>query len=127
MRLLNVWTGRLEQHLGEIPPYAILSHVWGDEEITFPDLTAAYTPIDETKPAALHDKAATITRWEAKQGSLPFHDASVTKRKGYKKLRYTCIEALRSFQKLDYVWIDTICIDKSSSAELSEAINSQFL
>ncbi|KAB5523062.1 heterokaryon incompatibility protein-domain-containing protein [Coniochaeta sp. 2T2.1] len=27
---------------------------------------------------------------------------------------------------LDYVWIDTCCIDKSSSAELSEAINSIF-
>ncbi|OIW27820.1 hypothetical protein CONLIGDRAFT_551906, partial [Coniochaeta ligniaria NRRL 30616] len=27
---------------------------------------------------------------------------------------------------LAYVWIDTICIDKSSSAELSEAINSMF-
>ncbi len=26
----------------------------------------------------------------------------------------------------DYVWIDTFCIDKSSSAELSEAINSMF-
>ncbi|RDW79398.1 hypothetical protein BP6252_04036 [Coleophoma cylindrospora] len=28
--------------------------------------------------------------------------------------------------KLDYVWVDTCCIDKSSSAELSEAINSMF-
>ncbi|CAH0035109.1 unnamed protein product [Clonostachys rhizophaga] len=27
---------------------------------------------------------------------------------------------------LNYVWIDTICIDKSSSAELSEAINSMY-
>ena len=27
---------------------------------------------------------------------------------------------------LDYVWIDTCCIDKSSSTELSEAINSMF-
>ncbi|GAB1313199.1 HET-domain-containing protein (Fragment) [Madurella fahalii] len=26
----------------------------------------------------------------------------------------------------DYIWIDTCCIDKSSSAELSEAINSMF-
>jgi len=28
--------------------------------------------------------------------------------------------------KLDYVWIDTCCINKSSSAELQEAINSMF-
>ena len=27
---------------------------------------------------------------------------------------------------LYYIWIDTVCIDKSSSAELSEAINSMF-
>lgn len=26
----------------------------------------------------------------------------------------------------DYIWIDTLCIDKSSSAELSEAINSMY-
>jgi hypothetical protein len=26
----------------------------------------------------------------------------------------------------DYAWIDTCCIDKSSSAELTEAINSMF-
>ncbi|OAR05919.1 hypothetical protein LLEC1_07813, partial [Akanthomyces lecanii] len=29
-------------------------------------------------------------------------------------------------QELAYIWIDTCCIDKSSSAELSEAINSMF-
>ncbi|KAM0265092.1 hypothetical protein ACHAPA_007952 [Fusarium lateritium] len=28
--------------------------------------------------------------------------------------------------KYDYIWVDTCCIDKSSSAELSEAINSMF-
>lgn len=27
---------------------------------------------------------------------------------------------------LAYIWIDTLCIDKSGSAELSEAINSMF-
>ncbi|KAK1464146.1 heterokaryon incompatibility protein [Colletotrichum melonis] len=29
-------------------------------------------------------------------------------------------------QRLSWVWIDTCCIDKSSSTELSEAINSMF-
>ena len=28
--------------------------------------------------------------------------------------------------RISYIWIDTCCIDKSSSAELSEAINSMF-
>ena len=27
---------------------------------------------------------------------------------------------------IDYAWVDICCIDKSSSAELSEAINSMF-
>ncbi|KAH7141337.1 hypothetical protein B0J13DRAFT_585727 [Dactylonectria estremocensis] len=36
----------------------------------------------------------------------------------------TCNEARR--HRLDYVWIDTCCIDKTSSPELSEAINSMF-
>ena len=29
-------------------------------------------------------------------------------------------------KRFEYIWIDTLCIDKSSSAELSEAINSMF-
>ena len=29
-------------------------------------------------------------------------------------------------QSLDWAWIDTCCIDKTSSAELSEAINAMF-
>ena len=40
------------------------------------------------------------------------------------KIEGCCREALR--HGLNYVWIDTICIDKRSSAELSEAINSMF-
>ncbi|KAF4976302.1 hypothetical protein FZEAL_7018 [Fusarium zealandicum] len=42
----------------------------------------------------------------------------------YSKLHESCSTA-RSL-KLDYIWIDTCCIDKGSSAELSEAINSMF-
>lgn len=45
-------------------------------------------------------------------------------RRGYAKLRGCCTAALR--ENLKYVWIDTCCIDKSSSAELSEEINSMF-
>lgn len=39
MRLLETSTLALrEVSDGEIPPYAILSHRWGDEEVTFQDL-----------------------------------------------------------------------------------------
>lgn len=40
------------------------------------------------------------------------------------KIRYCCEQARRD--GLDWTWIDTCCIDKTSSAELSEAINSMF-
>ncbi|KAL1835950.1 hypothetical protein VTJ49DRAFT_5842 [Mycothermus thermophilus] len=50
--------------------------------------------------------------------------ARTTKPAGFAKLEGSC--ALAKEQRLDYVWIDTCCIDKSSSAELSEAINSMY-
>ncbi|KAF4539550.1 uncharacterized protein LTHEOB_9939, partial [Lasiodiplodia theobromae] len=43
---------------------------------------------------------------------------------GYCKVRFCADQAARD--GLRYSWIDTCCIDKSSSAELSEAINSMF-
>ncbi|KAK3389167.1 heterokaryon incompatibility protein-domain-containing protein, partial [Podospora didyma] len=44
--------------------------------------------------------------------------------KGYRKLKGSA--KLASDQGFHYLWMDTCCIDKSSSAELSEAINSMF-
>jgi hypothetical protein len=43
---------------------------------------------------------------------------------GYHKIRF-CMKQAAS-DGLQYIWVDTCCIDKSSSAELSEAINSMF-
>ncbi|KAI0102501.1 heterokaryon incompatibility protein-domain-containing protein [Nemania sp. FL0031] len=43
---------------------------------------------------------------------------------GYRKIDYCCKQAIED--GYDWVWVDTCCIDKSSSAELSEAINSMF-
>lgn len=47
-----------------------------------------------------------------------------SRRKGFGKIKSACVEAHR--QGLQYIWVDTCCIDKTSSAELSEAINSMF-
>jgi Fungal fruit body lectin/Heterokaryon incompatibility protein (HET) len=44
--------------------------------------------------------------------------------KGYSKIEGACAQALRD--GFEYVWIDTCCINKESSAELSEAINSMY-
>lgn len=45
-------------------------------------------------------------------------------KKGFAKIQNCCLKAVQDgFQ---YAWIDSCCIDKRSSAELSEAINSMF-
>ncbi|GMF69802.1 unnamed protein product [Aspergillus oryzae] len=44
--------------------------------------------------------------------------------KGYKKIQ--CFLKRAAKEGYDYAWIDTCCINKESSAELSEAINSMF-
>lgn len=74
-----------------MPRYAILSHTWGDDEVTFEDMQ---------------------------------DEAEASSKASYAKIRESC--RLSREYSLDYVWIDTCCIDKSSSAELSEAINSMF-
>ena len=76
-----------------IPPYAILSHTWGNVEVSF------------------H-----ILRKYVARGS--------SESEGYQKIQSCC--ALAAREGYDYVWIDTCCIDKTSSAELSEAINSMY-
>lgn len=45
-------------------------------------------------------------------------------KQGFSKVKRCCEQASRD--KYSWAWVDTCCIDKSSSAELSEAINSMF-
>lgn len=47
-----------------------------------------------------------------------------TRKDSWWKLERSCQQALED--GWEYLWADTVCIDKSSSAELSEAINSMF-
>ena len=46
------------------------------------------------------------------------------KLKGYQKVKKAC--SVAAVDGFEYVWIDTCCIDKTSSAELSEALNSMY-
>ncbi|KAK1464743.1 hypothetical protein CMEL01_12098 [Colletotrichum melonis] len=65
--------------------------------------------------------------WGAEEVTLQdVHDAQkdITLMAGYPKITGAC--RLAQSQGYDYIWIDTCCIDKTSSAELSEAINSMF-
>ncbi|KAH8661695.1 heterokaryon incompatibility protein-domain-containing protein [Tricladium varicosporioides] len=45
-------------------------------------------------------------------------------KQGFAKVARCCEEAVKN--GIEYAWIDTCCIDKTSSSELSEAINSMF-
>ncbi|TVY65587.1 Vegetative incompatibility protein HET-E-1, partial [Lachnellula suecica] len=71
-------------------------------------------------------KYATLShRWE--EGEVMFKDiidGTSESKAGYGKIQFCGVQARRD--GLEYFWVDTCCIDKSSSAELSEAINSMF-
>ena len=96
-------TDRAELHYFHGPEnvpggYAILSHVWEGQEQTFQEI---------------QDLRAKC----AKSGQNPRDLASP-------KVRACCTIAARHGYK--WIWNDTCCINKESSAELSEAINSMF-
>lgn len=94
MRLLNASTVELHEFAEtEVPRYAILSHRWGEQEVSMQELTTL--------------------------GAGRTHNS-----RGYTKIKRAC--ALAKHYELQYIWIDTCCIDKTSSAELSEAINSMY-
>jgi len=48
----------------------------------------------------------------------------VQRKSGFIKVKKCCLQALRD--GLEWVWVDTCCIDKTCSSELSETINSMF-
>jgi hypothetical protein len=64
-------------------------------------------------------------RWTEQEVShKQYIEKSYTEGPGIQKIRKACAQALH--HSLDWLWVDTICIDKSSSAELTEAINSMW-
>ena len=89
MRLLNTTTLEFREFF-KPPPYAILSHRWGEDEVSFSD----------------------------------YQSGSNRDGPGYQKIVSCC--AFAESRGQNWVWIDTCCIDKRSSAELSEAINSMW-
>ncbi|KAI6038192.1 heterokaryon incompatibility protein-domain-containing protein, partial [Pisolithus marmoratus] len=84
--------------------YAILSHCWGvakqrEKEVSFKEMNKL------------------LIMSEERRNEIRGHT-------GYKKIIDTCRQA--QWDGLEWVWIDTCCIDKKSSSELSEAINSMY-
>ncbi|KAK3385518.1 heterokaryon incompatibility protein-domain-containing protein [Podospora didyma] len=105
MRLINTSTLELQQFFEpNIPPYAILSHTWGRDEISLQEFLTAH----------LADSSQEVQRIDP-----PLIRAKM----GYAKVIAACRAAQGHF---DYLWVDTCCIDKTNPAELSESINSMF-
>ena len=66
-------------------------------------------------------------RWEEDDQEASLEDLSngaANSKKGYRKIQF-CGEQAKN-DGLEFFWVDSCCIDKRSSAELSEAINSMF-
>jgi hypothetical protein len=53
-----------------------------------------------------------------------FVDGTYRTKEGFRKLEFC--QKRTTLDNLKYFWVDTCCIDKSSSAELTEAINSMY-
>lgn len=106
----------LELHQQQDPsiPYAILSHTWGKltDEILFADLA------NYSDPSIRQSEGYFSVDFRHGPGAI------LRQRAGWRK-----IEAAIKQARADgyaWLWADTCCIDKGSSAELSEAINSMY-
>ena len=101
MHLLNTETYKIVNVAEEFratPQYAILSHRWEEKELSFKTLDAAILKGPASPPPEVRLSA--------------------------EKIKGTCARA--KAQGYDFVWIDSCCIDRSSSEELRNAINSMF-
>ena len=79
--------------------YSILSHRWIKQEVDYNEVV---------KLAKMDEEERTEVR----------------QRDGYRKILQSCEQTKKDGYK--WLWVDTCCIDKRSSAELSEAINSMY-
>src|ERR1700753_1646633 len=108
MRLINTGTLHMHQFFhGTIPGYAILSHTWFDDEVTFQE----WRQVEDNKNK--RPKSSESVK-------------EIERKAGYRKVVEFCTTCSRHPYNLEWAWIDTCCIDKTSSSELSEAINSMF-
>ncbi|KAI4276457.1 MAG: hypothetical protein LQ337_002473 [Flavoplaca oasis] len=91
--------------------WLINAHTWKLEEVWSEDVK---------------DYAILSHRWQEEEVSFKDmqNTAMASQKQGFSKIKSSCDLALHN--GYDYVWVDTCCINKESSAELSEAINSMF-
>ena len=130
-----------------MPQYAILSHVWGKDEQTFQDVQAINAHISLEKPTdaletparkdvAVSTSSEDVTSEHKSEPGSPLQPvipsdtlpATSTATSPFDNLTPKIREFCRLAAEFGYewAWVDTCCIDKTSSAELSEAINSMY-
>ena len=112
MRLLDTTTLQLKEFF-DPPEYAILSHRWEGGEVSFEEYSLVL------QDARYDDEQRATQPWLAERAEQA---QEIRLRTGYSKIRHFC--RIARDMGLNWAWIDTCCIDKRSSAELSEAINS---
>ncbi|KAJ4305832.1 hypothetical protein N0V90_001364 [Kalmusia sp. IMI 367209] len=147
MRLIDVDSLEIKTFSEQnVPTYAILSHTWGADEVTFQDMCmiTRLRCISQTfssqgtsssqngdmsgngQSAAMLAAMEMLVRgdWSAGMVIPDTSEEALMKREGYRKILCSAREA----KQLGYqwIWIDTCCIDKTSSAELQESINSMY-
>lgn len=108
--------------------YAILSHRWARSEddgkvheVTYEQLTE-----ENLTEEQLHAEQLDVEQLDAEH-SDPEQPRRGQRREnsyGWRKIFDACRIARE--RGIDYIWIDTCCIDKRSSAELTESLNSMY-
>ncbi|KAM5545467.1 hypothetical protein V8D89_000505 [Ganoderma adspersum] len=114
MRLLNTETGHFEDFVSaDVVKYAILSHTWD------PKGEQTYQEVREIQKQYDRDGRPSYSSKSLDDVPSLLDDCDLSD-----KIRNACgIARAHGFR---YIWIDSCCIDKTSSSELSEAINSMF-
>jgi hypothetical protein len=100
MRLINVRTLQLQEFNQHPPEYAILSHRWIDgQEVCLQDWEA-HVPSQESTPNRIKNKS------------------------GFIKVQNACAQAQK--RGLEWLWADTVCIDKRNNSEVTKSVNLMF-
>ena len=129
MRSLLRFKGRLFNLLNILSRQnnSVVSHTDASKSDTMRLINVDSYKVEEFLPQSIPLYAILSHTWE--DGEVSFQDIQQLDRAkskgGFLKIEYCCRQA--KLDGLSWVWVDTCCIDKTSSAELSEAINSMFL
>ena len=143
MRLLDTGTGEFVERRGpeHIAKFAILSHTWDEKgEQTYQELrdiqkrhAPGRYPLDlrshHPRNAEYHDGPRIYAQHRSSFSTQPSYHPSPARTvwsdpELSPKIRNAC--AVARANGYQYLWIDSCCIDKTSSSELSEAINSMY-